>query len=132
MRTPRLAEVLAIVGAGLWLAQTLVLVARGGDAPERVEAVTFVGGLIALAAAAGLAAWRSTASRGRAARAALVTLSALAVPVALFIGQVLMFAIPWSHYLESDVPVIVIGVAGLVWAVRGLRSEGSHGPPAPE
>ncbi len=50
-------------------------------------------------------------------------LSALAVPVALLIGQILMFAVPGSHWVESDVPVILIVVAGLVWAGPRFRSE---------
>ncbi len=103
MDARRVAAILATVGAGLWLSQALLLVVRGGVTPNaQIETVTFGVGFAAFTVAAGLVAWGSTSTRRPAARAVLVVLSALAVPLAVLFGQVALFALPGSHWLESD------------------------------
>lgn len=85
----------ALVGGALWLAQGVVLIARGGAEPDpRIEAVTFSCGFMALVAAAGIASWVSSAAKSRPVRAALAVLAALSVPLAVFLGQVAAFACP--------------------------------------
>ncbi len=122
MDARRVAAILATVGAGLWLSQALLLVVRGGVTPNaQIETVTFGVGFGAFTAAAGLVAWGSTATKRPAARAVLVVLSALAVPLAVLVGQVALFALPGSHWLESDAVVVVIAAAGLLWAIKELR-----------
>jgi hypothetical protein len=111
----------ALLGGALWLLQGLVLIARGGAEPDpRIEAVTFAGGFVALVAAAGIAGWVSSAAWSTLARAALAVVAALSVPVAVFLGQVAAFALPGSHWLESDVIVLVIALAAIFWGIRGL------------
>lgn len=113
---------LALLGAGLWLGHTLVLIVRGGVAPyPQLETVTFGVGFAAFTAAAGLVAWASARNNTPAVRALLIVMAGLAVPLVVLMGQVALFALPGSHWLESDVIVIVLGAAGLVWGVRELR-----------
>ena len=113
---------MAAVGAVLWLGQTLVLIVRGGVAPDAtIESLTFVGGLGAFTVAAGLIGWGSAASRGPVLRAVLVALSVVAVPVAVLLGQAAMFALPGSYWFKSDVIVVAIAAVGLAWAVKELR-----------
>lgn len=120
-----MAAMLATLGAGLWLSQALVLIVRGGVAPyPQIETVTFGVGFAAFTAAAGLVAWGATVSRRPAARALLVVMASLVVPLVVLIGQVALFAVPGSHWLESDAVVIVFGAAGLVWAIREMRRRG--------
>jgi peptidoglycan/LPS O-acetylase OafA/YrhL len=122
MDARRIAAILAATGAGLWLSQALLLVVRSGVTPNaQIEAVTFGVGFAAFMTAAGLVGWGATATRRPAARAVLVVLSALAVPLAVVFGQVALFALPGSHWLESDAVVIVIAAAGLVWGIKELR-----------
>lgn len=112
----------ALVGGGLWLAQGVVLIARGGAEPDpRIEAVTFSCGFVALVAAAGIASWVSSAAKSRAARAALAVLAALSVPLAVFLGQAAAFALPGSHWLESDVIVLVIALVAIFCGLSWLR-----------
>lgn len=123
MGARRTAAVLAMSGAALWLGQAVVLIARRGQAPDaRIEAMTFGTGFVALTVAAGLVAWGATSSRGGAVRAVQVVLAAAAVPLAVLVGQVALFAVPGSHWLESDAVVIVIALVGLFWAATELRS----------
>ena len=104
----------ALVGGDLWLAQGVVLIARGGAEPDpRIEAVTFSCGFMALVAAAGIAAWVSSAAKSMAARVALAVLVALSVPLGVFLGQAAAFAVPGSHWLESDAIVLVIALAAI-------------------
>jgi len=129
MDARRVAAILATVGAGLWLSQALLLVVRGGVTPNaQIETVTFGVGFAAFIVAAGLVAWGSTSTRRPAARAVLVVLSALAVPLAVLFGQVALFALPGSHWLDSDAVVIVIAAAGLVWAIKELRRPRGRAP----
>jgi hypothetical protein len=52
------AALAALVGGASWLAQGIVLIARGGAEPDpRIEALTFSCGFVTLVAAAGIAAW---------------------------------------------------------------------------
>jgi hypothetical protein len=112
----------ALLGGVLWLGQGLLLIARGGADPDpRIEAVTFSCGFVALVAAAGIAAWVSSATRSRPVRVGLAVVAALSVPVAVFLGQVAAFALPGSHWLESDVVVLVIALAATLWGIRGLE-----------
>ena len=111
----------------MWLAQGVVLIARGGAEPDpRIEAVTFSCGFIALMAAAAIASWVNSAAKPRVARAALAVLAALAVPLVVFLGQVAAFALPGSHWIESDAVVLVIALAaiscGIGWLTRGAHS----------
>jgi hypothetical protein len=111
----------AFVGGALWLAQGVVLVARGGAAPDpRIEAVTFACGFVALVAAAGITSWVSSAARSTVARVALAALAALSVPLAVFLGQAAAFALPGSHWLESDVIVLVIALVAISCALSWL------------
>ncbi len=129
MDARRAAAILATVGAGLWLSQALLLAVRGGVTPHaQIETVTFGVGFAAFVVAAGLVAWGSTSARRPAARAVLVVLAALAVPLAVLIGQVALFALPGSHWLESDAIVIVIAAAGLAWAIKELRGHRERAP----
>ena len=112
----------ALVGGALWLGQGVVLTARGGAEPDpRIEAVTFSCGFIALVAAAAMASWVSTATKSRSVRAALAVLAALSVPVAVFLGQAAAFAVPGSHWLESDAIVLVIALVAIFCGIRWLR-----------
>lgn len=112
----------ALVGGALWLAQGVVLIARGGAEPDpRIEAVTFSCGFIALVTAAGIAAWVSSAAKSGAARVALSVLAALSVPLAVFLGQAAAFALPGSHWLESDAVVLVLALAASSFGIRWLR-----------
>ena len=112
----------ALVGGALWLAQGVVLIARGGTEPDpRIEAVTFSCGFLALMAAAGLASWVSSTARSTAVRAALAVLAALSVPLVVLLGQVAAFALPGSHWLESDVIVLVIALVAISCGFRWLR-----------
>ncbi len=112
----------ALVGGTLWFTQGVVLIARGGTEPDpRIEAVTFSCGFLALMGAAAIAAWVSSPAMSRAVRSALAVLAALAVPLVLFLGQVAAFALPGSHWLESDVIVIVIALAAILYGISGLR-----------
>jgi hypothetical protein len=112
----------AIVGGGMWLAQGVVLIARGGADPDpRIEAVTFGCGFATLMAAAGIAGWERSATKNRAVRATVTLLASLSVPVAVFLGQVAAFALPGSHWLESDAIVLVIAVVGIFWGISSLR-----------
>lgn len=116
----------SLVGGALWLAQGVALIARGGVEPDpRIEAVTFSGGFVALVAAAGIASWVSSAAKSRAARAALAALAALSVPLVVFLGQAAAFALPGSHWLESDVIVLVIALAAMSFGISWLR-RGAH------
>jgi len=91
-----------------------VLIARGGVEPDPViEAVTFSSGFVALVAAAGIPSWVSSTAKSRAARAALTVLAALSVPLVVFLGQAAAFALPGSHWIESDVIVLVIALAAI-------------------
>jgi len=57
----------ALLGGALWLAQGVVLIARGGAEPDpTIEAVTFSCGFVALVAAAGIASLVSSATKSRA------------------------------------------------------------------
>lgn len=112
----------ALVGGALWLAQGVVLIARGGVEPDpRIEAVTFSCGFMALVVAAGIASWVSSAVKSRPVRAALTVLAALSVPLVLFLGQAAAFALPGSHWMESDAIVIVIALASICWGTSSLR-----------
>ena len=112
----------ALVGGALWLAQGVVLIARGGAEPDpRIEAVTFSCGFLALVAAAGIASWVSSAAKSRAVRAALAVLAALSVPLAVILGQAAAFALPGSHWLESDAIVLVIALAAISCGISWLR-----------
>jgi hypothetical protein len=112
----------AIVGGDMWLAQGVVLIARGGAEPDpRIEAVTFGCGFVTLMAAAGIAGWERSATKNRAVRATVTLLASLSVPVAVFLGQVAAFALPGSHWLESDAIVLVIAVVGIFWGISSLR-----------
>ena len=116
----------ALLGGALWLAQGVVLIARGGAEPDpRIEAVTFSCGFLALVAAAGIASWVSSAAKSRAARAALVVLAGLSVPLAVFLGQAAAFALPGSHWLESDAVVLVLDLAAISCGISWLR-RGAH------
>jgi hypothetical protein len=118
----------ALVGGGLWLAQGVVLIARGGAAPDpRLEAVTFSCGFLALVTAAGIASWVSSAATSTIARVALAVLAALSVPVAVFLGQVAAFAVPGSHWLESDVIVLVIALVAVTWGASSLTRRAQVG-----
>ena len=112
----------ALVGGVLWLAQGVVLIARGGAEPDpRIEAVTFSCGFMALVVAAGIASWVSSVAKSRPVRAALTALAALSVPLVLFLGQAAAFALPGSHWLESDVIVLVIALAAISCGISWLR-----------
>lgn len=112
----------ALVGGALWLAQGVVLIARGGAEPDpRIEAVTFSCGFMALVAAAGIASWVSAAAKSTAARVALTVLALLSVPLAVFLGQAAAFALPGSHWLESDVIVLVIALVAISCGISWLR-----------
>ena len=116
----------ALVGGVLWLAQGVVLIARGCVEPDpRIEAVTFSCGFVALVAAAGIASWVSSAAKSRSVRAALAVLAALSVPLAVFLGQAAAFAVPGSHWLESDAIVLVIALAAISCGISWLR-RGAH------
>ena len=118
----------ALGGGALWFTQGVVLIARGGAAPDpRIEAVTFSCGFVALMVAAGVASWVSAAAMSRAVRSGLAVLAALSVPLVLFLGQVAAFALPGSHWLESDVIVIAIALAAIVYGISGLRRRASVG-----
>ena len=118
----RVAAWAALVGGALWLVQGIVLVARGGVEPDpRIEAVTFSCGFVGLVVAAGLAAWVSSAARSRAARVRLAVLAALSVPFVVFVGQAVACALPGSHWLESDVVVIVLALVAVLCGIRWLR-----------
>jgi len=71
--------------------------------------------------AAGIASWVSSAAKSRVVRAALAVLAALSVPLVLFLGQAAAFALPGSHWLESDVIVIVIVIAAISYGISSLR-----------
>jgi cellobiose-specific phosphotransferase system component IIC len=118
----------ALVGGALWLAQGVVLIARGGAEPDpRIEAVTFSCGFMALVAAAGIASWVSSAAKSRAARAALAVLAALSVPMVVILGQAAAFALPGSHWLESDAIVLVIALAAISCGISWLRRPAHSG-----
>jgi hypothetical protein len=112
----------ALVGGALWLAQGVVLIARSGAEPDpRLEAVTFSCGFIALVAAAGIASWVSSPAKSRAVRAALAVLAALSVPLVVLLGQAAAFALPGSHWLESDAIVLVIALVAISCGINWLR-----------
>ena len=118
----------ALLGGALWLGQGVVLIARGGAEPDpRIEAVTFSCGFVALVAAAGIAAWVSSAARSRPVRGALAALAGLSVPLAVFLGQVAAFALPGSHWMDSDAIVIVIALAAISWGISSLRRSAHPG-----
>ena len=122
MKVRRFAAVLAILGGALWTTQTLILVARRGATPGAVlEGITFLTGLAVLVGAAVLAAWVLTARMPPRTRAVAVVLSLLAVPIVLFIGQVVAFALPGSPWFESDVVVVAMAVVALTWGITDLR-----------
>jgi cellobiose-specific phosphotransferase system component IIC len=99
-----------------------VLIARGGAEPDpRIEAVTFSCGFMALVAAAGIASWVRSAAKSRTVRAALAALAALSVPLVVLLGQAAAFALPGSHWLESDAIVLVIAVVAISCGIRWLR-----------
>ena len=111
----------ALVGGALWLAQGVVLIARGGTQPDpTIEAVTFTCGFVALMAAAGIASWASSAAKSRAVRVARAILAALSIPIVVFLGQATAFALPGSHWLESDVIVLVIALVAVSLGIRWL------------
>ncbi len=58
-------------------------------------------------------------------RAALAVLAALSVPLAVFLGQAAAFALPGSHWLESDAIVLVIALAAISGGISWLRP-GTH------
>jgi len=119
---PSVAAWAALVGGALWLVQGVVLIALGGAEPDpRIEAVTFSCGFMALVAAAGIAAWVSSAAKSKPVRAALAVLAALTVPLAVFLGQAAAFALPGSHWLESDAIVLVIALAAIFCGISSLR-----------
>lgn len=89
------------------------------EVDPRIEAVTFSCGMAALVAAAGLASWGRSATKSRTVRVALAALAALSVPMAVFLGQVAAFALPGSHWLESDVIVLVVAVVAISWGSVG-------------
>src|SRR5688572_1769904 len=112
----------ALVGGALWLAQGVVLIARGGAEPDpRIEAVTFSCGFMALVAAAGIASWGSSTSKSTAVRAALAVVAGLSVPLVVLLGQAAAFALPGSHWLESDVIVLVIALVAISRGISWLR-----------
>lgn len=112
----------ALVGGSLWLAQGVVLIARGGTQPDpRIEAVTFSCGFLALVAAAGIASWVSSEAKSRIVRVALAVLAALSVPLAVFLGQAAAFALPGSHWLKSDAIVLVIALTAIAGGISWLR-----------
>ena len=118
----------ALVGGALWLAQGVVLIARGGAEPDpRIEAVTFACGFSALVAAAGIASWVSSAAKSRAVRAALAVLAALTVPLAVFLGQAAAFALPGSHWLQSDAIILVIALAAISCGISWLKRRAHSG-----
>jgi hypothetical protein len=118
----------ALVGGALWLAQGIVLIARGGAEPDpRIEAVTFSCGFVALVAAAGIASWVRSAAKSRAVRAALAVLAALSVPVAVFLGQAAAFALPGSQWLESDAIVLVIALVAISCGISWPRGRAHLG-----
>jgi len=120
----RFAAVLALLGGAVWLSQTLILVARGGKTPDpSLEELTFLSGLLVLGAAAVLIAWALTTPMSLPARAVVVVLSLLAIPVALFIGQVVAFSLPGSPWFESDIVVFVIALVALGWGITDLRRQ---------
>ena len=106
----------------MWLAQGVVLIARRGAEPDpRIEAVTFLCGFLALVAAAGIASWVRSAAKSRAVRAALAVLAALSVPLAVFLWQAAAFALPGSHWLESDAIVLVVALVAIAFGSSWLR-----------
>lgn len=118
----RVAAWAALVGGALWLAQGVVLIARGGVQPyPRIEAVTFSCGFIALVAAAGIASWVSAAAKPTVARVALAVLAALSVPLVVLLGQVASFALPGSHWLESDAIILVVALIAISCGISWLR-----------
>lgn len=46
-------------------------------------------------------------------------------PVAVFFGQAAAFALPGSHWLESDAVVLVIALAAIAYGI-GVLSRGAH------
>lgn len=60
-----------------------------------------------------------------AARVTLAVLAALAVPVAVFLGQAAASALPGSHWLKSDAVVLVIALAAIAYGI-GVLSRGAH------
>jgi hypothetical protein len=112
----------ALVGGGSWLAPGIVLILRGGAEPDpRIEAVTFSCGFVALVAAAGTASWVRSAERSRPVRAALAAVAAVSVPLAVFLGQAASFALPGSHWLESDATILVIATVSISLGISWLR-----------
>ncbi len=118
----------ALVGGGLWLAQGVVLIARGGAEPDpRIEAVSFTCGFMALLVAAGIASWVRSAPRSTVARAALAVLAALSVPLLVFLGQAAAFALPGSHWLESDAIVLAIALVAIFCGATWLKRQANLG-----
>jgi hypothetical protein len=118
----------ALVGGALWLAQGVVLIARGGAEPDpRIEAVTFSCGFVALVVAAGIASWVSSPATSRPVRVALAVLAVVSVPLAVFLGQAAAFALPGSHWLESDAIVLVVALAAIFYGISSLRRRASSG-----
>ena len=118
----------ALVGGALWLAQGVVLIARGGAEPDpRIEAVTFSCGFVALVVAAGIASWVSSPATSRPVRVALAVLAVISVPLAVFLGQAAAFALPGSHWLESDAIVLVVALAAIFYGISSLRRRASSG-----
>ena len=110
----------ALLGGGIWLVQGAVLIARNG-AEYRIEPVMFVCGFAALVAAGGLAGWDRARGKARLAQALIAVLAALCVPLVLFVGQVLAFPLPGSHWLESDAIFLVMALVATCWGIRVLR-----------
>jgi hypothetical protein len=118
----------ALVGGALWLAQGVVLIARGGAEPDpRIEAVTFSCGFVALVVAAGIASWVSSPATSRPVRVALAVLAVISVPLAVFLGQAAAFALPGSHWLESDAIVLGVALAAIFYGISSLRRRASSG-----
>ena len=51
----------------------------------------------------------------------LADLAALSVPLAVFLGQEAAFALPGSHWLESDAIVLMIALAAISFGISWLR-----------
>lgn len=46
---------------------------------------------------------------------------ALAVPLAVFVCQAVAFALPGSHWLESDAIILAIALVAFCWGISSLR-----------
>jgi len=54
--------------------------------------------------------WDRARGEARLAKALIAVLAALCVPLVLFVGQVLAFPLPGSHWLESDAIFLVMAL----------------------